>query len=254
MAFLANDNLIGTSTSQFRRYTLNADNSVASHETLCSLPSYYSGGMGLIPSGTYQGSAMIADWDEGSVFILELDETTGDCINGNLTTSPPGPSLIDFVPSGETGITKAWGFLWDPLTNDFFVTAWDGDALLYHFTGFVPGVNFERIIQNIAAEAESLAIALESAYATRGLRQSSVSDQAPGKGGEGPPGQTAVGRPGRTDAPGLLTAPGLLKKCEQGTSRHASYFSLHQTSLDSRLCSYFCFRRFYIHVVLQIEL
>ena len=76
------------------------------------------------------------------VFILRmassLDQTTGDCLDDP-------PTLNPFAPDG----LGPWGFFFDPLTNDFFVTAWEKGGFIYHFTGFTPGVDTETVLANI---------------------------------------------------------------------------------------------------------
>lgn len=82
-------------------------------------------GMAFIPTGPYAGSILHANYNNGDVAVVFLDPLTG-------------------VPTGVTSVLIG-GFQWpmgvafDPLTDDFFVTAYSSSSNLYHFSGTVVG-------------------------------------------------------------------------------------------------------------------
>ena len=80
-------------------------------------------------------------------------------------------------------IDYPWGFFWDPYTNDFLITTWDGVPSVFHITGYAPGVDLDTVFNNISAEAESVALLVSSAYARRGLKKA-MPDQAKPKGAD----------------------------------------------------------------------
>ena len=165
---------------------------------MCTLAAYYIGGMGFIPSGTYLASVMTADWDYSKVDILPLNQTTGDCLGDP-------PTVIPFSPD----VPGAWGFFFDPLTNDLFVTTWGGGSFIYHFTGFTPGVDINTVLANIDLLGQELTILISSAYARRELDHEENPEFLRRANG----GRKLVGR---DKAPGLMDNPGLQRICEKG--------------------------------------
>lgn len=92
-------------------------------EFLCSIASDYPGGLGFIPSGTNINSLLIPDYDDNAVKLLKLDPSTGYCIDKSSLS--PVPEITDPILSNFVNNTEgAWGFIFDPETNDFFVSSW----------------------------------------------------------------------------------------------------------------------------------
>ena len=204
-----NGKFYGTGPDRYTEVELDIDNSVLGSTQMCALPAYYTGGMGFIPSGTYLGSIMTADYDNDKVNILPLNQTTGDCLDDP-------PNMVEFAPD----VTGAWGFFFDPLTNDFFVTSWHEGGFMYHFTGFTPGVDIAVVLDNIDLLGQELVISIKSAY---DARRELDHEEKPGflrrANGErklDPADKVDFAPPGRDKAPGLLNNPGLQKLCKKG--------------------------------------
>ena len=79
---------------------------------LAALNAFYTGGFSFVPSGTNKNNIFLADWDYNTVKMMTSDSSTGRP-TGNVTN----PEVTDFI----TGISRPWGFFFDPQTNDFFV-------------------------------------------------------------------------------------------------------------------------------------
>ena len=205
----------------------NTDNSVLGSTEMCNLSAYYTGGMGFIPSGTYLASVMTADWDNEKVDILPLNQTTGDCLDDP-------PNLIPFA-----NVPGAWGFFFDPLTNDFFVTTWDPGDFIYHFTGFTPGVDIETVLENINLLGQDLALLISSAYGRRKLDHGDklrFLRRANGGRKLDPVDKPGDSPPGRDKAPGLVNNPGLQKLCEKGKSLFISSWRYRKKSFSLTYC------------------
>ena len=151
--------LYGTGPYSFVQVTLDpTTNQPTGSSVLCDNFGYYTGGIGAIPSGVDQGKFMVTDWDNSVIQIVDKDT----CAKTDFT------STIDYP----------WGFFWDPYTNDFFVTTWEGTPSVFHITGYAPGVDLDTVFNNINAAAQSVALLVQSAYARRGLRNERASSKA----------------------------------------------------------------------------
>jgi len=104
------------------------------------------------------------DWSNDVLRIVSIDKDTGFPLNAtnllNETNLLPAlgtatPKFLDFV--SFPGNASPWGMIFDPLTNDIFISSWEiGSALLFHFSGFPPGIDVSHItalIQQQIAEA-----------------------------------------------------------------------------------------------------
>jgi len=95
-------------------------------EVFVNLPRQGTGAIQYIPSGPLQGDMMYVNWDYGEVWILEIDEATGlpiDDTTGSPTLGTSDPRVQLFASGLGRG---PWGLEFDPLTNDFFVSTWQG--------------------------------------------------------------------------------------------------------------------------------
>jgi hypothetical protein len=87
-------------------------------------------GMRHIPSGPSAGSMVIVNYSLGNLSLLRLNLATGMPI-----ILPGGqPDITPFI----TGVTNAEGIVFDPITNDFFVSTYTAGNQIYQFSGF-PG-------------------------------------------------------------------------------------------------------------------
>jgi len=125
------------------------------------------GDMKTIPSGSMSGNIMTIDYSNGNLKIISIDKDTGFPLNAtnplNETNLLPDlgtatPKILDFVNFPDTA--SPWGMVFDPLTNDIFISTWEGrSALLFHFSGFPPGIDVAHItalIQQQVGEALGL--------------------------------------------------------------------------------------------------
>lgn len=95
-------------------------------ETFVSLPREGTGAIQYIPSGPQRGNMMYVNWDYGEVWILMIDEATGlpiDDATGLPSLGTDNPRVERFASSLGVG---PWGLEFDPPTNDFFVSTWQG--------------------------------------------------------------------------------------------------------------------------------
>mmetsp|Transcript_24396 Transcript_24396/g.34049 ORF Transcript_24396/g.34049 Transcript_24396/m.34049 type:complete len:434 (-) Transcript_24396:46-1347(-) len=130
-------------------------------EFLCSIDAQYPGGFAYIPSGSYKDSVLLSDYSNDQISLLSLD-ANGLCINatsglGELGTSNPK------IETFATDVENAWGFFFDPVTNDFFATSWSASHEVYHFTGFPPGVSMSVLFANLAAAIAEIQLILNPA-------------------------------------------------------------------------------------------
>jgi hypothetical protein len=91
-------------------------------------------GIAFIPAGPAAGDLLVTNFALGSISLIDVDANTGLPVGGALS-----PTLVPFA----TGIGGGEGFAFDPVTNDFFVSTYNGSPTnsLIHISGF-PGPNF----------------------------------------------------------------------------------------------------------------
>jgi len=96
-------------------------------ELFVNLPREGTGAIQYIPSGPFTGNMMYVNWDYGEVQILVIDRATGlpiDDATGLPTLGTDSPRVVPFASGLGVG---PWGLEFDPLTNDFFVSTWQGN-------------------------------------------------------------------------------------------------------------------------------
>jgi hypothetical protein len=92
-------------------------------------------GIRFIPSGPNQGDLVVTNFSLGTVAIVDVDPLTGDPVGG-----AANPTITTFA----TGIGGAEGFAFDPLTNDFFVSTYNGSPSnsIIRISGFPAPTSF----------------------------------------------------------------------------------------------------------------
>jgi hypothetical protein len=106
--------------------TPNANNTyqaVVGSATLFAATPFGSEGMAYVPNGPYTGSIINCNYSSG-VKLIVIDQATG-------------------IPTGTTldllTISLAMGVVFDPVTNDFFISTYTSASNLHHFSGVIRG-------------------------------------------------------------------------------------------------------------------
>jgi hypothetical protein len=83
-------------------------------------------GLHYVPSGPRAGQLLYANWEMGEIRVLDIDAATGLALDEGSgqptlgTTDPSETRLVSDLGQGPLGIA------FDPLTNDLFLTTWEG--------------------------------------------------------------------------------------------------------------------------------
>jgi hypothetical protein len=77
-------------------------------------------GFRFIPSGANQGDIVFTNYSLGNISIMDVDPQTG---------LPVGGAAAPVFTTFATGLSGAEGFAFDPLTNEFFVSAYGVDTI-----------------------------------------------------------------------------------------------------------------------------
>jgi hypothetical protein len=91
-------------------------------------------GIAFVPSGSAAGDLLVTNYGLGSISLIDVDPSTGLPVGG-----ASGLTLFTFA----TGISGGEGFAFDPVTNDFLVSTFQGNPhdSIVRISGFA-GPNF----------------------------------------------------------------------------------------------------------------
>ena len=91
-----------------------------------TLPRQGTGAIQYIPTGPLAGNMMYVNWNFGEIMVLDIDAATGlpiDDATGLASRETENPRVRRFASGLGIG---PWGLEFDPLTNDFFTSTWNG--------------------------------------------------------------------------------------------------------------------------------
>ncbi len=100
-----------------------------------SVKSFVTGDLHFIPSGSFANDLMFANhigttFNDGTIDIIYIDPSTGFPVLETDPNSVPPNKLRPVIIPFASGFGRAgpWGLEFDPITNDLFVSTWEGNT------------------------------------------------------------------------------------------------------------------------------